>query len=111
MIGFGETDSARTSRWLGAGAVIGWSGAVETAYLFWRWKMNRLSVVCGVEGHRASLQIYRCIRFELVNNELDCGLFEALTFKTREIRAVEVDDTIAVDVARRHRSRELALLG
>ena len=59
-----------------------------------------LSVVCGVEGHRASLQIYRRIRLELVNDVLDCGLFEALTFKVREVRAVEVDDTIAIYIAR-----------
>lgn len=99
MIGFGETDSARTESM----ARCGRCDRVE-------WAANRLSllevedeslsVVCGVEGHRASLQIYRCIRFELVNNELDCGLFEALTFKTREIRAVEVDDTIAIYIAR-----------
>ena len=59
-----------------------------------------LSIVCGVEGHRASLQIYRRIRLELVNDELDCGLFEALTFKAGEVRAVEVDDTIAIYIAR-----------
>ena len=97
------------SQWLGAGAVIGWSGRC----LLLRLEVSgeALSVVRGVEGHRASLDIDGSVGLEAVDDGLDLGALDALPYVRGVGRAAEVDDAIAVDVAGRHRSRELALLG
>ena len=97
------------SRWLGAGAVIGWSGRC----LLLRLEVSgeALSVVRGVEGHRASLDIDGSVGLEAVDDGLDLGALDALPYVRGVAGAAEVDDAIAVDVAGRHRSRELALLG
>ena len=70
-----------------------------------------LSVVRGVEGHRASLNVDGGVGLEAVDDGLDLGALDAARYVRGVGRAVQVDDAIAVDVAGRHRSRELTLLG